>query len=321
MRVAPERLSLMRERERAEVGERQRMPSWIRAPLPGGERYARIKHNLRERGLHTVCEEARCPNVGECWNEGTATLMLMGDACTRACRFCAVTTHPRPPPLDPAEPAQAAEQVRLMGLDYVVITSVNRDDLEDGGAGHFAATIRAVREANPQTLVEVLVPDFEGMLTDVDAVVDAQPHVFAHNVETVASLTATVRDRRASYATSLAVLQHARRRAAGRGDQMRTKSSIMLGLGETDAEVDATLEDLRAHEVDIVTLGQYLRPSAWHHPVERFVHPDEFSTWTRRCEELGFAYAACGPLVRSSYRAGEFYLRALVQGDKAAHAP
>ncbi len=312
MRLPAERLSILRQREKDrddDAGKaKRRFPKWLRAPLPGGERYTQIKANLRDRNLHTVCEEAQCPNIGECWNEGTATLMLMGDTCTRTCRFCAVKNAKRPPPLDPGEPEKSAVQVELMGLDYVVMTSVNRDDLPDGGAGHFAATIRAVRARNPNTLVEVLTPDFEGRAEDVHTVVDAAPHVFAHNVECVEALTKQIRDYRASWKQSLDVLQIAKRH---RPDVV-TKTSIMLGIGETAEQVDAALVALREHDVDAVTLGQYLRPSPWHHEVVRFVEPDEFTHWQTRAEELGFAYCASGPLVRSSYRAGEFYLRRLV---------
>ncbi len=315
MRVPAERLSILRQREQQRRGDghkRRRLALWLKAPLPGGERYTAIKGNLRDRTLHTVCEEAQCPNIGECWNEGTATLMLMGDTCTRTCRFCAVKTARRPPPLDPDEPAKAAEQVALMGLDYVVMTSVNRDDLDDGGAGHFADAIRKVRARNPDTLVEVLTPDFEGVERDIETVVAASPHVFAHNVECVQDLTASIRDHRASWQTSLDVLATAKRLRP----DIVTKSSIMLGIGETVAQIDAALVALRAHNVDALTLGQYLRPSPWHHDIVRFVPPDEFAHWQQRAAELGFAYCASGPLVRSSYRAGEFYLRALVD-DRA----
>jgi lipoic acid synthetase len=309
VRISLEKTSLLRERERAQGKPRVRLPEWLRAPLPGGERYAMIKGKLRERGLFTVCEEAQCPNIGECWNHGTATLMLMGEACTRACRFCAVKNDPRPAPLDPGEPRKAAEQVELMGLDYVVMTSVNRDDLPDGGAAHFAETIRAVKARSPQTLVEVLTPDFQGVHRDIETVVDAPPDVFAHNIETVEALTAKVRDRRATYAQSLAVLAHAK----AHRPTVITKSSIMLGLGETVAQVEQALVDLRAHQVDAVTLGQYLRPSPWHQEVVEFVTPEVFAHWQQRAEALGFRYCASGPLVRSSYRAGEFYLRGLIE--------
>jgi lipoyl synthase len=312
VRVPAERLKILRGREQvrdAEAGRgKRRLPPWLRAPLPGGERYAQIKANLRDRGLHTVCEEAQCPNVGECWNEGTATLMLMGDTCTRTCRFCAVKNARQPPPLDPDEPSKSAEQVALMALNYVVLTSVNRDDLDDGGAGHFAASIKAIRARNPDTLVEVLTPDFQGQHRDVHTVVDAAPHVFAHNVETVEALQAEVRDKRASWAQSLDVLQAAK----ARNPEIVTKTSIMLGLNETEAQVDAALVSLRANGVDAVTLGQYLRPSPWHHEVVRFAEPAEFTHWQQRAMELGFAYCASGPMVRSSYRAGEHYLAALV---------
>ncbi|MCO4761240.1 MAG: lipoyl synthase [Myxococcales bacterium] len=310
MRLPPERLSILRERAKAkDQPPRPRLPSWLKATLPGGKRYSTIKSNLRERKLVTVCEEAACPNIGECWNEGTATLMLMGEACTRACRFCNVKNAPRPPALDADEPKLAAEQVALMGLDYVVMTSVNRDDIADGGAAHFAEAITRVRARNPDTLVEVLTPDFQGVQRDIETVVDAAPHVFAHNIETVASLSRSVRDKRATYQQSLDVLQVAKRRAPER----LTKSSIMLGLGEEAAEVEQALRDLRAHDVDVVTLGQYLRPSPWHHEVKSFVPPEVFAQWKTLAESMGFKYVASGPMVRSSYRAGEFYLRALVE--------
>ncbi|HAN30731.1 MAG TPA: lipoyl synthase [Myxococcales bacterium] len=302
----------MRERKRAKGDRpRSRLPEWLKADLPGGQRYAEIKQNLRDRKLHTVCEEANCPNIGECWNEGTATIMLMGGDCTRACRFCNVKHNRSPAPLDPDEPINAAAQVALMGLDYVVMTSVNRDDMPDGGADHFAQTIRAVRERSPKTLVEVLTPDFQGVDADIHKVIDARPHVFAHNIETVEALSRRVRDARATYAQSLRVLQSAKRR----NPKVLTKSSIMLGLGESDAQIDQALIDLRAHDVDAVTLGQYLRPSPWHHEVMSFVRPEAFEQWQNRAEELGFRYVASGPLVRSSYRAGEFYLSALLKGE------
>ncbi len=315
MRVPTERLKILcgrqKDVEAASGRQARRFPSWLRAPLPGGERYTQIKQNLRDRELHTVCEEAQCPNIGECWQEGTATLMLMGDTCTRTCRFCAVKTARRPPPPDPDEPGNSAEQVALMGLNYVVLTSVNRDDLVDGGAGHFAASITAIARRNPDTLIEVLTPDFQGKMTDVHTVLDAGPHVFAHNVETVEALQDAVRDKRASWRQSLAVLAGAKAHRS----RVVTKSSIMLGLHETSEQVDAALLALHDHGVDAVTLGQYLRPSPWHHEVVRFVEPDEFAHWRARAEQLGFAYCASGPLVRSSYRAGEHYLAALAKRD------
>ncbi len=311
MRISPEKTSLLRERDRQDGKPVRRLPPWLKAPLPGGERYAAIKNRLEDKSLHTVCQEAQCPNIGECWNQGTATLMLMGDSCTRTCRFCAVKNAPTPPPLDADEPRKAGEQVALMALDYVVMTSVNRDDLPDGGASHFAAAITEVKRQSPHTLVEVLTPDFQGKEPDIATVVDAGPDVFAHNVETVAELQRLVRDRRANYAQSLAVLQFAKRRRP----KTVTKSSIMLGLGETDDQVRQTLLDLRAHGVDAVTLGQYLRPSPWHQEVVQFVEPEAFTRWEAYALEIGFSYCASGALVRSSYRAGEFYLRGLVQGN------
>ena len=309
MRISAEKTSLLRQRDRDLGRERPRLPSWLKAPLPGGERYADIKKRLRSRNLHTVCEEAQCPNIGECWNAGTATLMLMGETCTRACRFCAVKHENQPPPLDPLEPQKSAEQVELMDLDYVVLTSVNRDDLDDGGARHFADTIRAIKTARPQTLVEVLTPDFQGKIAAIQTVLDAQPDVFAHNIETVERLSPKVRDRRATYRQSLEVLRLAKQLRP----QVVTKSSIMLGLSETEAEIEQALVDLRAHDVDAVTLGQYLRPSPWHLEVLEFVEPLAFQTWEKRALELGFAYCASGPMVRSSYRAGEHFLKAIVR--------
>ncbi len=312
MRLELERASLMRARRRESGEPRQPLPPWLRAELPGGERYREIKRNLRERGLFTVCEEAQCPNIGECWREGTATLMLMGEVCTRTCRFCAVKFDRAPPPLDSEEPQKAAEQVAVMGLDYVVMTSVNRDDLQDGGAAHLRACVEAVRARNPPTLVEVLMPDFEGRAGDVATVVAGGPHVYAHNVETVERLTPRVRDRRASFAQSLGTLAAARAAAP----QVVTTSSIRIGLGEPDAEVRAALRALREVDCDAVTLGQYLRPSPWHHEVVRFAEPAEFDAWAEEARGLGFRFVASGPLVRSSYKAGELYLRGIVK-DRA----
>ena len=284
-------------------------PEWLKIRPPGGESYVRLKGQLRERGLHTVCEEARCPNVEECWSGGTATLMLMGDTCTRGCSFCAVKTARRPPPLDEGEPDKAAESVELMGLHYVVLTSVDRDDLPDGGAGHFAATVRAVRRRCPQTLIEVLIPDFQGDERALAAIVAARPDVVAQNLETVERLTRPVRDPRAGYGQTLELLARVKRLDATRF----TKSSIMLGLGERDDEVRAAMADLRAAGVDFLTLGQYLRPTSRHLPVQAWVSPERFEEWRREGEALGFRYVASGPLVRSSYRAGEFAIRAVFE--------
>src|SRR5512142_2857716 len=240
-----------------------RKPPWLKVPMPGGERYQKVKETLRGLSLHTVCQEASCPNVGECWGGGTATVMLMGDVCTRGCRFCHVKTAAQPPPLDPDEPRHLAEAIARLGLDYIVVTSVDRDDLPDGGAGHFAEAIRRLREI-PGLLVEVLTPDFQGDAEAVRTVGRAAPDVFANNVETVRRLTPVVRDAKAGYDQTLGVLARMRREFEG----VVTKSSIMVGLGETEAEVVEAMRDLRAHGVDILTLGQYLRPSAWHPPVQ-----------------------------------------------------
>ncbi len=282
---------------------REPKPDWLRVPLPGGERYRNVRETLKRLKLHTVCEEAQCPNVGECWGGGTATVMLMGDVCTRGCRFCDVASG-TPKALDLDEPRHLAEAVRELGLDYIVVTSVNRDDLPDGGASHFAAAIRAMKREAPSMLVEVLIPDFQGLGPSLDAIVEAGPDVVAHNIETVRSLTRRVRDVRATYDQSLEVLGGLKRRGA-----RVTKSSIQLGHGEPDAEVRETLQDLRAHDVDIVTLGQYLRPSAKHLPVVEWVTPERFRGWEEEARSLGFLFAASGPLVRSSYRAGELFLR------------
>lgn len=277
-------------------------PRWLRVQLPGSARYHTIKKRARALALTTVCEEARCPNIGECWGSGTATFMVMGDTCTRGCRFCAVKTSRTPPPLDPDEPAHVARAVAEMELDHVVLTSVDRDDLPDGGAAHFAACIRAIRAARPSASVEVLIPDY--LDERLAAVLGAGPDVLAHNVETVRRLSPGVRDPRASYDRSLQVLAQARERSP----EVQTKSSIMLGLGEAVDEVDATLADLRAAGVSLVTLGQYLQPSRRHLEVTEFVTPEAFAAWDARARELGFTDVASGPLVRSSYRAHAMFL-------------
>jgi lipoic acid synthetase len=277
----------------------ERKPSWLRAPLPAGARFDALRSIVREHRLATVCEEAKCPNIGECWNHGTATLMLMGEVCTRACRFCAVDTGNPRQWLDAEEPANVARTVELMGLKYIVLTSVNRDDLPDGGAGHYAACIRAIKARTPQVAVEALTPDFQGVLRDVETVLAAEPEVFAQNIETVRRLTHPVRDPRAGYETTLAVLAHAKQHRPG----TLSKTSLMLGLGETDTEIAATMADLREARVDILTLGQYLRPTLNHLPVERFVSPDEFAGYRTLALAAGFLECVAGPLVRSSYRA------------------
>jgi lipoic acid synthetase len=285
-----------------------RKPPWLRAPMPSGRGYDTVQRTVREHRLATVCEEAKCPNIGECWNAGTATIMLMGEVCTRACRFCAVDTGNPRGWLDVDEPANAARTVQLMGLKYIVLTSVNRDDLGDGGAGHFATCIREIKRLNPQTAVEALTPDFQGVLRDVETVVDSGLDVFAQNVETVRRLTHPVRDPRASYEQTLAVLAHAKHHRREQGDVL-VKTSLMLGLGETEDEVIEAMHDLRAVGVDLLTLGQYLRPTINHLPVERFVRPEEFDALRENALELGFIECVAGPLVRSSYRAEQALAR------------
>ncbi len=274
-------------------------PRWLRAPMPAGAQFDAVRGIVREHRLSTVCEEAHCPNIGECWNAGTATLMLMGSVCTRACRFCAVDTGNPRGWLDPEEPANAARTVALMGLGYVVLTSVNRDDLPDGGAGHLAACVRAIKVENPRTAVEALTPDFQGVTVDVETVVDSGIEVFAQNVETVERLTHPVRDPRAGYRQTLKVLEHAKRYRPS----VLTKTSLMLGLGETADELYWTMDDLRAIGCDLLTLGQYLRPTANHLPVARFVTPEEFLRFREAAISRGFRECVSGPMVRSSYRA------------------
>ncbi|HEX3602757.1 MAG TPA: lipoyl synthase [Steroidobacteraceae bacterium] len=276
-----------------------RKPAWLRAPLATGAAFGAVKQIVREHRLSTVCEEAKCPNIGECWNAGTATIMLMGAVCTRACRFCAVDTGNPRGWLDPEEPENVAKSVQLMRLKYVVLTSVNRDDLPDGGAGHYAAAVRAIKRLNPGTAVEALTPDFQGVMSDVHTVLDSGLDVFAQNVETVRRLTHPVRDPRAGYEQSIGVL----RAAKVYKPDVLTKTSLMLGLGESDAEIRETLADLRAAQVDVLTLGQYLRPTPNHLNVERFVTPQQFDRYRVWALDLGFLECVSGPLVRSSYRA------------------
>ena len=279
---------------------RLQMPAWIRAKSPNAPEVAALKAVLRDQGLHTVCEEASCPNLGECFRYGTATFMILGDLCTRRCPFCDVG-HGKPLPPDPNEPAHLAETVAAMRLKYVVITSVDRDDLRDGGAQHFADCIRAVRERSPTTRIEILTPDFRGRLdVALDILAATPPDVMNHNLETVPRLYKACRPG-ADYAHSLKLLQEFKARVPG----VPTKSGIMLGLGETDAEVLAVMRDLRAHEVDMLTVGQYLQPSGHHLSVERYVTPEQFAEFERLAKQLGFLNAACGPMVRSSYLADQ----------------
>ena len=274
-------------------------PPWLRARLPAGARFSAVRQTVRQHRLSTVCEESMCPNIGECWNNGTATIMIMGSVCTRACRFCAVDTGNPRGWLDAEEPENTARAVKLMNLRYVVITSVDRDDLPDGGAAHYAACVRAIKRMNPDTAVEALTPDFDGVAAHVSTVIDAGVDVFAQNVETVRRLTHPVRDPRAGYEQTIGVLAHAKRYRP----EVLTKTSLMLGLGEKDSEILETMDDLREAGVDILTLGQYLRPTPNHLPVERYVTPDEFEAYRREGLEKGFLEVVAGPLVRSSYRA------------------
>jgi lipoic acid synthetase len=279
-------------------------PAWLKVRAPGGERHNALKETFRSLDLHTVCEEARCPNIGECWAEGTATVMLLGDTCTRGCRFCAVTTGQPRGAVDVREPEHVARALSRMPLRYVVMTMVDRDDLLDGGASHMARTVRRLKELRPEMRVETLVGDFAGHLADVDTTVDARPDVWAHNLEVVERLQRSIRDVRCSYQQSLGVL----RRAKERAPEILTKSSLMVGIGETDQEVLQALGDLRAAGVDVVTIGQYLRPTPRHAPVDRFVEPARFDAFAREGRAMGFAFVASGPLVRSSYKAAEVFL-------------
>lgn len=278
-------------------------PKWLRARIPGGERFQEVKANVREHRLSTVCEESHCPNMGECWSNGTATIMIMGSVCTRACQFCAVDTGNPKGWLDKDEPANTAESVELMGLRYIVITSVDRDDLDDGGAQHYADCVSAIKQRTPEVKVEALTPDFAGNETHVALVVDSGLDVFAQNVETVERLTHPVRDNRAGYQQTLDVLAFAKQH----NPEVLTKTSLMVGLGETDEEIYKTMQDLREIGVDILTLGQYLRPTKNHLPVDRYVTPEQFQEYREAGLKMGFMEVASGPMVRSSYRADKVF--------------
>jgi len=278
---------------------RHAKPKWLRMKLNRGKEYENVQSIVHEHRLSTVCEEAMCPNISECWSSGTATIMLMGETCTRACRFCAVNTGNPKGWLDLDEPNHTAESVRLMGLKYLVLTSVNRDDLPDGGAGHYASVVKRVKDVNPQTAVEVLTPDFQGVTDDVKIVVDSGIEVFAQNVETVKRLTHPVRDPRSSYEQTLNVLAFSKQHKP----EVLTKTSLMLGLGETEEEIIETMDDLRGINVDILTLGQYLQPTENHLPIERYVSPEEFEKYRGWGLDKGFLEVVAGPFVRSSYRA------------------
>src|SRR5271170_190379 len=291
-----------------ESKSRPRLPEWLRITLPTSDTFSRTRSLLNELKLHTVCESAKCPNHWECWSKGTATFMIAGDRCTRACGFCAVTTA-KPLALEANEPMRVAEATRRMGLRHVVITAVARDDLADGGAEHFRQTIESVRKLNPGIVIEVLVPDFLDHDDAIEMVLAAKPEIYNHNLETVRRLTPSVRHR-ATYDRSLSVLKKVKEK---RGDTIYTKSGVMLGLGETEDELFQAMQDLRASNCDILTLGQYLQPTLKHLPVVEFVSPEKFEEYKMRAEEMGFVHVASGPMVRSSYHADEFALPVQVE--------
>lgn len=284
--------------------QREPKPQWLRVRLPGGDHHHEIKKRLREKSLHTVCEEGKCPNIAECWGNRTATLMILGDTCTRGCRFCSVQSGNPHGKVDRQEPQKCAETVVAMGLSYVVLTCVDRDDLPDGGASHFAEVVRAIRARQPECRIEVLTSDYGGNPRHIETISNANPDVFAHNLETVRRLTPTVRDPRAGYDQSLNVLAIAKKLDSNRV----TKSSLMLGLGESEDEVRTALRDLRRVGVDVVTLGQYLQPTRKQLPVQAFISPKRFDAWADEARQMGFLFVASGPLVRSSYRAAEAFL-------------
>lgn len=297
-----------------------RLPEWLKTPIPSNDNFKKIKNDLRGLNLHTVCEEARCPNISDCWggsnkSAATATIMLMGDTCTRGCRFCSVKTNRAPQPLDPHEPENTAEALSRWGLGYVVLTSVDRDDLADGGARHFVETILKIKQKAPTMLVEALTGDFLGDLEQVTLVARSGLDVYAHNVETTEELTPFVRDRRAKFRQSLRVLQKAKEAKP----DLITKTSIMLGLGETEEQLWRTLKELRAVDVDVVTFGQYMRPTKRHMKVEEYVTPATFELWRQRALDMGFLYCASGPLVRSSYKAGEAFIENVLK-KRAKHS-
>lgn len=304
--------NLVRLHTPAKQGTKKRKPDWLKVRLPTGATYERVRDTLKELNLHTVCQESLCPNIGECWGGGTATVMVMGDTCTRGCRFCNIASARKPAPLDPDEPHNLAVAVSQLGLRYLVVTSVDRDDLPDQGASHFAACIRELLTLAPETILEVLIPDFTGREDCLDLVGQANPAVIAHNIETVERLTPTVRDRRATYRQSLGVLEYIKKTFP----HIHTKSSIMLGLGETEEELLQSFRDLRDVGVSVLTLGQYLQPSSWHLEVKEFVPPERFEALKVMAEEMGFLYVASGPLVRSSYKAAELFLAGLVERER-----
>lgn len=287
-------------------------PSWLKVKAPSGENYTRIKDLLGELKLATVCQEAKCPNMGECWSGGTATFMLMGEVCTRGCRFCHVKTGNPKGAIDQFEPEKVAYSISQMNLNYVVITSVDRDDLEDQGSSHFARTVTTIKKLQPDLIVEILTPDFRGNKELIELLADSEPDVFAQNIETVRRLTPSVRDPRAGYDQTMSVLKIVK----DHKPKMYTKSSLMLGLGETDEEIMQTLKDLRAVNCDVITFGQYLQPTERHLKVIEYITPEKFQYWKEVADSMGFLYVASGPLVRSSYRAGEFFLEGVIRKQK-----
>lgn len=297
----------------AKAPQRAKKPEWLKVRLPSGPVYEKVRSTLHDLKLATVCEESRCPNIGECWGGGTATVMVMGDTCTRGCRFCNIDTAKNPLPLDPNEPRNLATAIGKLGLKYLVVTSVDRDDVDDGGASHFAACITELLASSPETILEVLIPDFSGNEDCLDLIGKANPAVIAHNLETVERLTPTVRDRRATYRQSLHVLEYVKKTYP----HIYTKSSIMLGLGETEEELLQAFRDLRDAGVSVLTLGQYLQPSSWHLEVKEFVTPERFADLQKKAEEMGFLYVASGPLVRSSYKAAELFMNGLIREERA----
>ncbi|KAJ2416884.1 hypothetical protein GGI10_000618 [Coemansia sp. RSA 2530] len=319
--LTPEQAMQQAEAVQSKIPGNSRLPRWLKTDIPTGGNVTKIRKTLRELKLHTVCEEARCPNMSECWGGGkhgtaTATIMIMGDTCTRGCRFCSVKTSKNPAALDAAEPENVATALAAWGLDYVVLTSVDRDDLPDFGSAHFASTVRNIRERAPQMMIECLTPDFLGRPELIEPVALSGLDVYAHNIETVEALQRSVRDHRANYKQSMFVLAHVKKTKP----TLLTKSSIMLGVGETDEEVLQTMKDLRAVGVDIVTLGQYMRPTKRHMKVHEYVTPEKFKHWEQVGNELGFLYTASGPLVRSSYKAGEFFISEILRKRSAVAA-
>lgn len=305
--------------EAARQDPQARLPSWLKVPIPKGRSFHKVKEDVRELKLATVCEEAKCPNIGECWGgkkaEATATIMLLGDTCTRGCRFCSVKTNRKPAAPDPHEPENTAEAISRWGLGYVVLTTVDRDDLVDGGSNHLAETVRRIKQKAPQTLVEVLSGDFRGDLEMVKILAKSGLDVYAHNLETVEELTPHVRDRRATFRQSLAVLDTAKKT----NPDLVTKTSLMLGLGETDEQVLDALRELRKIDCNVVTFGQYMRPTKRHMKVVEYVKPEKFDYWKEKALELGFLYCASGPLVRSSYKAGEAFIENVLRKRQPSH--